>query len=49
MTSYGMEYPLGQFGSAVLAVIPSQLPMCRVNLAENNPPCILTLFTGVGG
>ena len=24
-------------------------PVCRVNLAENKPPCILTLFTGVRG
>jgi len=22
---------------------------CRVNLAENKPPCFLTLFTGVRG
>jgi len=25
------------------------LHCCCINLAENKPPCILTLFTGVGG
>ena len=33
MTSYGMEYPFGQLGSAVLAVLPPSF-LCTSSLAE---------------
>ena len=32
-------------GARLFSVVPS----CCVNLAENKPPCVLTLFTGVRG
>jgi len=46
----GRSLPALLLAGAVGRALPKQpWGVCPVNLAENKPPCFLTLFTGVRG